>query len=74
MIRGVESVFQALGFMDDQQEWDCCLTEAATYVLPKSLRRLFASILTNSPVSNALELYTNHRVILLETREKQENV
>ena len=35
----------AMGLLEDDSEWDNCLTEAATYAMPFQMRQLFATVL-----------------------------
>lgn len=50
--------------MDSQREWDDCLEEAAQFLLPAPLRRMFGTILLFCLPTNPLELWEKHKVIL----------
>ncbi len=52
--------------LKDDQEWDVCLTEAATLQTGKQLRQLFATILYHCEPINVMELWTKHKQNLTE--------
>ena len=47
-------------------EWEKCLQEASLTKFPKALRNLFASILIESKITDASELFKNFEVDLME--------
>ena len=54
------------GLLEDDQECDNCLTEAASCVMPSELRQLFVTLLLfNEPV-NPLVLWNKHKESLSE--------
>lgn len=50
----------ARGLLASDDEWDRCMTEAATFQMPRQLRETFAFICIFGEPSNALELWNNH--------------
>ncbi len=50
----------ARGLLQDDAEWDQCLSEVAGVQLPRSLRQLFASLLIFNNVSNPGRLWDKH--------------
>jgi len=58
---------QALGFLDDDNELDKCLSEAASYqTYPGAMRELFANILTNCLPTNCRTLWDKHKFSLAD--------
>ena len=58
---------QALGFLDDDQEWDKCLSEAASYqTRTGELRELFSTILLQCNPTNSGALWEKHKFNLSE--------
>lgn len=57
---------RARGLINDTMEWNYCLAEAAEYMLPCSLRALFATILSFCSPSSPLELFEQHKRSLIE--------
>jgi hypothetical protein len=55
----------ARGLLQDDAEWDQCLSEAAGVQLPRSLRQLFASLLIFN-VTNPGRLWDRHKAALME--------
>ncbi len=51
----------ARGLLQDDAEWDQCLSEAAGVQLPRSLRQLFASLLIYNNVTNPGRLWDRHK-------------
>jgi len=56
----------ARGLLQNDVEWDQCLSEAAGVQLPRSLRQLFASLLIFNNVTNPGRLWDRHRGALTE--------
>jgi len=56
----------ARGLLQDDVEWDQCLSEAAGMQLPRSLRQLFASLLIYNNVTNRGRLRDRHKEALTE--------
>jgi len=56
----------ARGLLQDDVEWDQCLSEAAGVQLPRSLRQLFASLLIFNNVTNLGRLWDRHKGALTE--------
>ncbi|XP_049381178.1 uncharacterized protein LOC125845678 [Solanum stenotomum] len=54
----------ALGLLDDDKEWNDCLSEAAQWASENELRHLFVTILMNCQVSNTRKLWENNHAIL----------
>jgi hypothetical protein len=50
----------ARGLLDNDQQWDFCLREAAGYQTGFQLRSLFAMIVCNHDSVSAMELFTRH--------------
>jgi len=70
-----EEAVRQLGLLDEENnEFDKCLEEAATYQMPSKLRQLFASILLfcDPREFNAFELLKNHINNLDEDYEQQQ--
>jgi len=51
----------ARGLLQDDAEWDQCLSEATGMQLPRSLRQLFASLFIFNNVSNLRRLWDKHK-------------
>ncbi|KAH0729428.1 hypothetical protein KY289_000616 [Solanum tuberosum] len=56
----------ALGLLDDDKEWNDCLSEAAHWASGNELRHLFVTILMNCQVSDTRKLWENNYGILSE--------
>jgi hypothetical protein len=56
----------ARGLLQDDVEWDECLSEAASMQLPRSLRQRFANLLIYNNVTNPGRLWDKHKGILTE--------
>ncbi len=56
----------ARGLLQDDVEWDQCLSEATGMQLPRSLRQLFASLLIYNNVTNPGRLWDRHKGALTE--------
>jgi hypothetical protein len=56
----------ARGLLQDDAEWDQCLSEVAGMQLPRSLRQLFASLLIYNNVTNPGRLWDRHKGALTE--------
>lgn len=56
----------ALGLLDDDKEWNNCLSEAAQWAFGSDLRNLFVTILMNCQVSDTRNLWENNYEILSE--------
>jgi hypothetical protein len=56
----------ARGLLQDDVEWDQCLSEVANMQLPRSLRQLFASLLIFNNVTNPGRLWDSHKGALTE--------
>jgi hypothetical protein len=54
----------ARGLLQDDAEWDQCLSEAAGVQLPRSLQQLFASLLIFNNVTNPERPWDNHKEAL----------
>ena len=54
------------GLLEDDQESDQCLEEAATYSMPAQLRQLFVTILLFNEPSNPLDLWDKYKASLAE--------
>ncbi len=70
-----EEAIQQLGLLDEENnEFDKCLEEAATYQIPSKLRQLFASILLfcDPKEFNTFELLKNHINNLDKDYEQQQ--
>lgn len=48
--------------MDCQHEWSDAIKEAAQFLLPSSLRRMFGTILLYCLPTNPLEIWEQHKV------------
>lgn len=59
----------ALGLLEDDKECDIALNEAVIWVTPKQLRRLFATLLLYSEVSNPKELWLKFADAMCEDYE-----
>jgi hypothetical protein len=51
----------ARGLLQDDAEWDQCLSEAVDVQLPRSLRQFFASLLIFNNVANPGRLWDKHK-------------
>jgi hypothetical protein len=51
----------ALGFLDDDNEWDLVMTESAAYVMPSQIRATFAILLVFNEVGHTAGLFDKHR-------------
>ena len=49
-----------LGLIQDEEEWHLCLDEAAVYTMPKGLRFLFATVLSNCDIADPQSLWDRH--------------
>jgi hypothetical protein len=56
----------AHGLLQDDAEWDQCLSKSANVQLPRSLRQLFASLLIFNNVTNPGRLWDRHKGALTE--------
>ncbi len=56
----------ARGLLQDDAEWDQCLSEAAGMQLPRSLRQLFASLLIFNNVTNLGRLWDRYKGAFME--------
>ncbi|XP_015057654.1 uncharacterized protein LOC107003921 [Solanum pennellii] len=56
----------ALGLLDDDKEWNDCLSEAAQWASGNELRNLFVTILIHCQVSDSHKLWENNYNILSE--------
>jgi hypothetical protein len=56
----------ARGLLQDDDEWDQCLSEAAGVQLPRSLRQFFVSLLIFNNVTNHGRLWDRHKGALTE--------
>ena len=54
------------GLLEDDQESDDCLTEAATCAMPAQLRQLFVTILLFNELCDPLALWNKHKASLAE--------
>ena len=55
-----------MGLLEDDNEWDNALMEAASFQMPKALRRMFALILIHNSPIYPLQLWCNHRQYMIE--------
>src|SRR5260364_31798 len=62
-----------LGLVDDDDECDACLEEAATYNMPSQLRHLFAFLLVYCQPANVKDLWEKFLDHLIEDFISQEN-
>lgn len=53
---------QLRGLMNDEDEWDLALAEAATVQMPPKMRNLFATILVFGSVKDALRHWNKYKV------------
>ncbi len=53
----LKAVCSRMGLLQDDREWDACLTEAAHYQSARKLRRLFNVILIHNNPENPLALW-----------------
>lgn len=51
-----------LGLLDDDTEWDTCLTEASTVMMPVQIRELFAALLLFNNPADTLALWDKHKL------------
>jgi len=58
--------YLARGLLQDDVEWDQCLSEATGIQLPRSLRQLFASLLIYNNITNPGRLWDRHKEALTE--------
>jgi len=56
----------ARGLLQNDAEWDQCLSEAANVQLPRSLQQLFTSLLIYNNVTNLGRLWDRHKGALME--------
>ncbi|CAN1801724.1 hypothetical protein LINPERHAP1_LOCUS23089 [Linum perenne] len=56
----------ALGFLADDNEWHDCLQEVSTWASSRKMRRIFATMLAFSQVSNTKELWERNWELLSE--------
>jgi hypothetical protein len=56
----------ARGLLQDDAEWDQCLSKAVGVQLPRNLRQLFASLLIFNNVTNPGRLWDMHNGALTE--------
>jgi len=61
-----KTVCLARGLLQDDAEWDQCLSEVVRVQLPRSLRQLFASLLIFNNVINPGRLWDRHKGTLTE--------
>jgi hypothetical protein len=52
---------EALGLLEDDNEWDLCLDEARSFASPSALRELFASLLAYNGVIDAGALWEKYK-------------
>ena len=52
--------YYALGLLDDDKEWNDCLSKAAQWVSGNELRNLFVTILIHYQVSDSNKLWENN--------------
>lgn len=57
---------RARGLINDSAEWHFCLSEASQYMLPKSLRSLFVTIICHCNPSNPLQLFNDYKNYMIE--------
>ncbi|XP_040380928.1 uncharacterized protein LOC102712269 isoform X2 [Oryza brachyantha] len=68
------SACEALGLLDDDQEWSYALNDAAQWALPYQLRQLFVTILLFCEVTNPQRLFTKHAQRLSEDIRHRANL
>ncbi len=61
-----KAVYLARGLLQDDAEWDQCLSKVVGVQLPRSLRQLFASLLIYNNVTNPGRLWDRHKRALTE--------
>lgn len=64
------------GLLDSDEEWDRCLSDACTYLMPRQLREMFAFICCFSQPQSPLKLWDDHKVdfILDYRRHEPEDI
>jgi hypothetical protein len=50
----------ALGFLDDDNEWNLVMTDCAAYVMPSQMRSTFVILLVVNKVVHPAGLFDNH--------------
>ncbi|PHU26198.1 Retrovirus-related Pol polyprotein from transposon TNT 1-94 [Capsicum chinense] len=64
----------ALGLLEDDQEWNDCLAEAACWASGNELRNLFVTILIHCQVSDSAKLWrTNYEILSKDITSLQRN-
>ncbi len=61
-----KAAYLARGLLQDDAEWDQCLSKAVGVQLPRNLRQLFASLLIFNNVTNPGRLWDMHKGALTE--------
>jgi len=61
-----KATYLARGLLQDDAEWDQCLSETVGVQLPRSLQQLFASLLIYNNVTNPRRLWDKHKGALTE--------
>jgi hypothetical protein len=61
-----KAAYLARGLLQDDGEWDQCLSGSIGVQLPRSLRQLFASLLIFNNVTNLGWLWDSHKGALTE--------
>jgi hypothetical protein len=61
-----KAAYLAHGLLQNDGEWDQCLSEAAGVQLPPRLRQLFANLLIFNNVNNPRRLWDRHKGALTE--------
>ena len=61
-----KDVCRARGYLNDDTEWDRCLSEASEYRMPSAIRRLFANILVFGNPTNPGDLWAKYSSLLAE--------
>ena len=52
--------------LEDDDEWDNCLTEAGNFEMPSQLRRLFATICIFCQPADPFQLWCDHKLAMME--------
>ena len=58
-----------LGLLNDDKEWDRCLTDAEFDQMPVALQSLFASILVHCKPTDCLKLWDKHKKYFYDDRD-----
>ena len=62
----VQAVCRLHNLLEDDDEWDNCLAEAASLQMPTQLRRLFVTICIFCQPGDPLQLWLDHKLAMME--------